>query len=304
MMRRGSQLAHLCFLAVCLVACERQQGDISRESASNGSLTFYVDEALTRLAEAEIAAYDSVFPAASLRMVTTTARDAVVKLLSGETKLILLGRPLLQDERDLVAKYSVTLGEYELARSAIAVIVNRRNPVDTMSVDMARAVFEGRVNSWSELGGGRNAGMTRIGMPSPATSTFQNLVGCLNGLNVTSADLVSDTLATLIALVRSELSAIAPVAWSAVSGDTTVKVLRISYRDSTGNPTTPVLLHPAYIHLKRYPLRHNVFGYTTEGHPALAKGFLTFMSNADGQRLALAQSLVPATQIIRLREPE
>lgn len=254
---------------------------------------------------AEVAAYDSIFPNVHLTLVPLNARDAVVKLLSGETKLVVLGRRFLEDEQALVAKYNVVYGEYEIAKDGLAVIMNKRNPVDTMSVGVLRGILSETHQMW----GGEppasyhaNAFPIRVAIPNSKSSAYRHLLDGVTHADVKSADLVCDSVQQLLADIRKNEGAVGVADWNAVWNDTTVKVLRIADVDSAGTLGAYALLHPAFIFRKTYPLRHSIYGYTTEGRPALAKGFMAFVCNADGQRITLNQQLVPATQIIKIRE--
>src|SRR4030042_3122640 len=53
-------------------------------------------------------------------------------------------RSLLPDEQDL---YAVTI-----AKDAIAIIVNPKNPIQDLSLDQVRQVFSGKIKNWGELG--------------------------------------------------------------------------------------------------------------------------------------------------------
>lgn len=40
-----------------------------------------------------------------------------------------------------------------IGRDGVVVIINRKNPVDKLSIDQLRAIFSGKVSNWKELGG-------------------------------------------------------------------------------------------------------------------------------------------------------
>lgn len=263
--------------------------------------------------QTEVVAYDSIYPHVHLMLAPVNARDAVVQLLSGKTKLIILGRAFSDDERKLIQKYNFQLGEYEIAKDAMAVIVNKSNPLDTIRISTLRELLlEGSVPtdakertniSWSSLGVHFNQIITTV-IPAPASSVFGYVTSQITGEQLKSANIVCDSAQQVVGAVRRYPGAIGFIDWDYVSGDTSVKVLRVAGMDSTGAPGNFYMLHPAYIYLKKYPLLHSVWGYTSEGKPALAKGLLAFVCNAAGQRIALDRQLVPVTQIIRLKEPE
>lgn len=289
--------------AAVFAACGGRQEEAPKETPSQGSLTIYCDEQVMPLMRAEVAAYDSIYPQVHLSLVPVSAREAVVKLLSGESKLIVLGRRFVDAERALTTKYNLTYGEYEIAKDALAVVVNTRNSVDTMSVEQLKEIMLGTTRNWSSVRTGMNVPL-KVVVPKPDASSYVHLVDGVTRVDLKTADVVCDSAGQLLAAVRANAGAIGVVDWNCVWNDSSVRVLRLAGTDSTGAAMPAAMLHPAYIHLKKYPLLHSVYGYTTEGHPALAKGFMAFVCNAEGQKIALAQALVPSTQIIRLREPD
>jgi phosphate transport system substrate-binding protein len=62
-------------------------------------------------------------------------------------------RELNPEEKGLV--------EIPIALDAIAIIVNRQNPVRTLTMEQARAIFSGRIRNWQQVGG-RNHRITPI----------------------------------------------------------------------------------------------------------------------------------------------
>ncbi len=298
-------MKHILMLTVlvALFGCGGPRDEAQHETPSQGSMTIYCDDQVMPLMRTEVAAYDSIYPNVHLTLVSISAREAVVKLLSGESKLIVIGRRLADDEKALVTKYNIPYGEYEIAKDALAVIVNRSNPIDTLSVGTIKSIFDGSVSTWKKIRTDVPRPIKTV-VPAPGSSSYLTFIAQVMKSDIKSAGAVTDSAQQMLEIVRHDEGAIGVLDWNQVSRDTTVRVIRVAGVDSTGAATPYTLLHPAYIHLKKYPLLHSVYGYTTEGHPALAKGFMAYVCNAEGQRIALDQGLVPATQIIRLREPE
>ncbi|HET7152756.1 MAG TPA: substrate-binding domain-containing protein [Candidatus Kapabacteria bacterium] len=308
MTKTGIRFAIL-LICVAIVACTGNKQSQPQDSPSEGSLTIYCDEYVMPLMTKEVEAYDSIYPNVHLTLVPTTARDAVVQLLSGKTKLSILGRAFTDEERKLIEKYHLPVGEYEVAKDAMAVIVNRANPLDTIRLSTLKMILlpkdtlKAASISWRSFGGKYDKLVSTV-VPAPASSVYGYIIDQITNEQLKSANIVCDSAEKVVSAVREYPGAIGFTDWDCVASDTTVKVLRIAGVDSSGAQEKFVMLHPAYIYLKKYPLLHSVWGYTTEGRPALAKGFMAFVCNADGQRLALEQKLVPVTQIIRLKEPD
>ncbi|HZV13114.1 MAG TPA: substrate-binding domain-containing protein, partial [Candidatus Kapabacteria bacterium] len=268
-----ARIVALC-LCIALFACTGNQQNQPQDSPSEGSLTIYCDEYVMPLMQQEVAAYDSIYPKVHLTLIPTTARDAVVQLLSGKTKLSIIGRAFTDDERKLIEKYHLPVGEYEIAKDAMAVIVNKDNPLDTIRIATLKNILlpkdsaKASSMSWRSLGVKFDRFVSTV-VPAPASSVYGFIVEQITGEQLKSANVVCDSANKVVGAVRQYPGAIGFTDWDCVSSDTTVKVLRVAGVDSTGAQGNFVMLHPAYIYLKKYPLLHSAWGYTTEGRPAL-----------------------------------
>jgi phosphate transport system substrate-binding protein len=96
-------------------------------------------------------------------------------LLRGQADIWMASRPVRESDLDAMRKRNVpnvpTLAQLQqpgvenvIGLAALAIIVNHRNPVPSLSVAQLREIFTGRVTSWAQVGGPSN---TPIGIYSP-----------------------------------------------------------------------------------------------------------------------------------------
>jgi phosphate transport system substrate-binding protein len=55
--------------------------------------------------------------------------------------------------RELKEEETAILNVSQIANDAIAIIVNPKNPLDSLSRDEIRRIFTGQITSWSEVHG-------------------------------------------------------------------------------------------------------------------------------------------------------
>ncbi len=112
-------------------------------------------------------------------------------LLGGEADLVWTSRPVTEDENRRFLRQGIDLtkadNEHVFALDALVVLVNKKNPLLSLSTDQIADIFAGRITDWSELGGEQapiNVYAPIDGMGTWAA--FKSLVLDARGLDLTS----------------------------------------------------------------------------------------------------------------------
>lgn len=129
-------------VSLALVACGTQLPTPTPES-----LTLVAVDSAAPLARRMAADYAAAYPHVAVR-VEVAANDlaAEARLAARQADLALMSQAEALAAGGL---YTVT----QLAPLPLAVVVHPQNPVSALSMDQLRAVFTGRVDNWSQLGG-------------------------------------------------------------------------------------------------------------------------------------------------------
>jgi phosphate transport system substrate-binding protein len=78
----------------------------------------------------------------------------ISSLINGTTDICSSSRPIKPNEvQQLRDKYSYNGMEVRVARDGIAVYLNERNPVKTLTVSQVRRIYTGEATNWKEFGG-------------------------------------------------------------------------------------------------------------------------------------------------------
>lgn len=163
--------------------------------------------------------------------------------------------------------------ETVLALDGLAVIVHRDNPLRELSKTQVQAVFSGRIGDWSALGGrsGRIALHARDDR-SGTWESFRTLVLGTEGLSATA--LRYESTAQLAAAVAADPAAIGFVGLVGVQD---VRALAISDGGAAVLPSTEEVA------VEDYPLSRRLFLYTAPNPGPLARSFLAFALEREGQ---------------------
>jgi len=180
-------------------------------------------------------------------------------------------RSLLPDEKDL---YAVTI-----AKDAIAIIVNPKNSIQDLSLDLVRRVFSGKTRNWKELGASPHPIVLVSREEGSGTrESFQKFV--MGKEEISLESLVQDSNGAIRQVVSNDLYAIGYISLGLVNEK--VRPLKIS-------GVEPSL---ANIESAKYTLVRP-FLFVFDGEPkGEAKSFLEFVLSPGAQKLLSKEGLV------------
>ena len=77
----------------------------------------------------------------------------IVALINGEVDIADASRKMKAEELQAAKKAGVKPVEWKVAIDGISIIVNRENPIDVVTLDQLRGIYNGSIRRWSEIGG-------------------------------------------------------------------------------------------------------------------------------------------------------
>jgi phosphate transport system substrate-binding protein len=185
-------------------------------------------------------------------------------------------RSLLPGEKDL---YRVTI-----AKDAIAVIANPKNPIQDLSLTQTEEIFSGKIRNWKEVGGHSHP-ITLVSREegSGTRESFQKFV--MGEKEVSLESLVQDSSGAIRQVVASDPNAIGYVSLGLVNEK--VKALKLSGVD----PSVKDIENGQYTLVRP-------FLFVFNGEPTGdAKSFLEFVLSPPAQRLLAKEGLVTVLPI-------
>ena len=93
--------------------------------------------------------FDDIFPPIN----HSGTHGSYVNLINGDSDLIFVARSPSQDELDLADSLGVELESYPIALDAFVFIVNKENPVATLTIRQIQGIYTGAITTWGEVGG-------------------------------------------------------------------------------------------------------------------------------------------------------
>ena len=111
------------------------------------------------------------------RVKTSQTHGAFINLIDGNADIILTHRTISPDEKAHADAAGVTLIETSVAADAFAFVVNKDNPVKSLTVNQVQKIYTGEITNWQEVGG-NNAAIKVFTRPrnSGSEEVFRQLV--------------------------------------------------------------------------------------------------------------------------------
>ena len=111
---------------------------------SAGELTIMGSTSAAPLIEEMIKDYKNYNPSANVKMISSDSSQGLTSAIRGECDFAVSSRELKDYEREL-------LTSKVFAKDGIAIIVNKENPVEDLSVKQIKTLYDGKCEKWGEL---------------------------------------------------------------------------------------------------------------------------------------------------------
>ena len=92
----------------------------------------------------------------SLLAISTSTHNAYTNLIAGKCDLNLTARGPSADEIELARAKGIKIELRPIARDALVFLVNRNNPVKTISRQQILQIYQGKIRNWAEISPGKN----------------------------------------------------------------------------------------------------------------------------------------------------
>ena len=290
-------------LAFTGVFCGPSEG----ESPTRGNLVVLTAESVAPVMTEIVNEFNDLYKDAHVTLLTSTSREAIVKLLNNEAKVIVATRELNGEERDVIARYNLHVDTFRVAYDGLAAIVHPSNPVTQLSFNELSQIVTGKARSWREFSlNGRKSPEIFIAVGGPNTSAHETIkTKIANGEALTTRLYPCSTSTQVLELTRRRPEAIGFVGTAWLFKDSSnVKVLEIGaevyFADALGRQVKYFGPHQAHIYRGFYPLRRTIYIYSREKGFGLGAGFTAFVTSAAGQKIFLNNGMVPATMPVKL----
>ncbi|MCX7885917.1 MAG: phosphate ABC transporter substrate-binding protein [Verrucomicrobiae bacterium] len=167
-----------------------------------------------------------------------------------------------------------------VAWDGVSLVVHPSNPVDNLTTEQIRGIFNGTIRNWREVGG-RDAPITVVSREagSGTRASFEQIMG---GIRLTKDAVVQDSNGTVRETVANDPNAIGYLTHGVVNPK--VKALKVDGRECTTEA----------IRAGDYRLVRPVFFLVKGALAGAVREFVDYVLSAEGQEIIRKNGLIPA----------
>jgi phosphate transport system substrate-binding protein len=130
------------FLFGCPAPAERQ------------TITMKGSDTLLQVGQRWAEVYMNAHPDVTIQVTGGGSGTGIAALIDGTTDICQASRPMKQEEKDkLKSNKKVDAVETPVALDALAIYVNKDNPISELSLEQAGKIFMGEITDWKDVGG-------------------------------------------------------------------------------------------------------------------------------------------------------
>lgn len=210
----------------------------------------------------------------------------IAALINGTTDICQSSRPMKQDEKLKLRDRFQTMGvEIPVAKDGLAVYVHPSNPIQELTIDQLKLVYEGKVTNWKQLGG-KEATIILYGREnsSGTYSFFKDHV--LGGRDFSPRVQTLPGTAAVVNAVAKDPNGIGYGGAAYAKGVRDV-AMKADVKSPAYLPTAE------HVNSNKYPLARDLYFYLRKTPTGDTKRFIDWILSPDGQKLAVAVGYFP-----------
>ncbi len=217
----------------------------------------------------------------------------IASLINGTCDIATASRKMKKKEIEMAEKRGVEPKEFVVAYDGVAVIVNKNNPVDKLTIDQLHDIFTGKITNWKELGW-KDAKIVTLSREVSSGTHMYFKEKVIRRDNKKSAEefspetlLLSSSQAIVEEVVSNE-NAIGYLGMGYVSNR--VKAVKVGKQNDFYPPTVE------YVSTGKYILSRPLQMYTNGEPKGVVKLFIDYVYSPKGQRAFEETGFVPIKQ--------
>lgn len=272
----------------------------STEKKEKEPIPMYLEESFKPLFETSLYTFEGQNPLADFDANYVTETEAIEAFIDGRTSTISITRDFTEDEKARLRLSKIEVKSDQIAKDAVAIIINPENPDSTLTVEQIKRIISGQDTLWNGLKTGINVVFDN--MNSANFNYMKNLAG-INALSKNVFAVKSNE--EVIEYVKTHRSAIGIIGVNWISDEDDPQTLE--FRDgltvvAVAEKEGKEYFKPyqAYIYTKEYPLTRELWMINKSGRTSKNTAFILFMLGDKGQLIIQKSSLIPANMVARM----
>jgi len=278
-------------LALGLMGCGQQTTETTDETGGTAELTGALNvegsDTMVNLAQAWAEEFGTANPGVMISIKGGGSGTGIAALINGTVDFANASREMKDEEKATATEKGVTATETEVAKDAIAVIVNPANGVTDLTIDQLGKIYRGEITNWKDVGGS-DAQIVLLSRDS-SSGTYEyfkeEVVAAAdeNAEFAKEAKLLPSTQA-IVDETKANPNAIGYIGLGYLSAD----VKAVALEGVT--PSVDTALDGTYV------LSRGLYMYSNGAPTGVGQAYIDYILSADGQKIVTDQGFVPLSK--------
>ncbi|WP_375434305.1 PstS family phosphate ABC transporter substrate-binding protein [uncultured Hymenobacter sp.] len=302
--------------AICGVflatACNRNPDSAGPDddTSTTGRINISVDETFAPILKSHIDTFQQLYVYAHVTAAYKPEDYVAQDILTDKVRAVVLARQLNATEKSALERQKLIPRTTHIATDGLAIILHPSNPDSLLTMAQLSAIFSGQQADWKQVSGKNKLGPIDVVFDANRSSTTRYVQDSITrGAPLSKRVFAAKSNPALLDYVATHPNTIGIVGanWISDRDDAAVqrflKRVRVASISAEASPkSVDDYYQPfqAYLALKKYPLRREVYIISREGRAGLGTGFASFIAGTKGQLIVLKSGLMPATGQTRI----
>jgi phosphate transport system substrate-binding protein len=253
------------------------RGDRATSAAGRQTLTIKGSDTMVILAQRWAQAFMDQDHAVAVQVSGGGSGTGIAALINGTTDLANASRPMTdREEAQVHESRGADPRETPVALDALAVYVQKDNPIETLTLAQLKGIFRGQITRWSELGGPDRPIILYSRENNSGTYAYFKEHVLEDEDFATTAQTLPGTAAVINAVSRD----VNGIGYGGIAYAEGVRTVPVSREGEA--PVEPTMANATS---GRYPLARYLYVYTAGAPSGLAARYIEFVRSPEGQRI-------------------
>jgi len=278
-MTKTFTLLTLTLSVILLAGCPAPQSE-------HQTVTIKGSDTLLQVGQRWAEVYMNAHPDVTIQVTGGGSGTGIAALIGGTTDICQASRPIKDSEKEeLHTKRNLDTVETPVALDALAIYVNKDNPINSLTLEQAGKVFRGEVTDWKDVGG-KPGKIVLYGRDNSSGTYVYFKEHVLENKDFPPAyQALPGTGAVVDAVAKDK----AAIAYGGIGYAKDIKTLSIA--KSAGMP--PVEPSMANVLNNSYPISRQLFWYTAGAPQGAMKSLVDWVLSPEGQMIVKEQGFYP-----------
>ncbi|OPJ55411.1 phosphate ABC transporter substrate-binding protein [Alkalithermobacter paradoxus] len=275
-----------------LVGCGPEQAQEQKNDENNAGVDFSKvvqvrgSDTMVNLGQQWAEKFMDEHPEAQIAVTGGGSGTGIAAIINGTADIAQSSRKMKDSELEQAKANGFELKEFVPGLDGIAIVVNKDNGVDTLTMEDLKAIFTGEKTNWKDFGG-KDAPITLYSRESNSGTYafFKEFV--LNDEEYAQSSNLMPSTQAIVEAVKQDANGIGYIGLGYLNDE--VKAIKVS-KDSNSEAFLPSL---ETIKSGQYPVARELFIYTAGEPTGVVKMYVDFMMGPEGQKVVQDLKFIP-----------